>query len=206
MTASNGQTHAFSGHLFNSVGTVVRVSISHSPEEILLTIVGEAADLFEHALTGLVLESVGGRGVLRTRGSGQRIEHNRIRFFLDDDANLVQRREHVRILTAQRVELHDEDGTELADTYAVNVSGGGMLLGLPRNLELEPDSVVGFVLHLRDDEEPVHGTARVTRINRSEQQLALEFDRISGQDQDRIVRFIFNRQRAAIAMTRGDAV
>jgi len=206
MTVSQTQRHAFSGHLFTSRGSSVRVSISHSPEEILLTVVGDPGDLFEHKLTDLVLESTGGRGVLRTKGTGQRVDHSKIRFFLGDTANVVQRREHVRIPVAQRVVLHDQEGEEIADTYAANISGGGMLLALPRNLEIVSDAIVTFVLYLGGDEEPVSATARVIRVDVKHEQLALAFERISRRDQERVIKFVFDRQRAAISVTRGDAI
>lgn len=205
MTSSQMQRHAFSGHLFTSSSRSVRVSISHTADGILLTVVGDPGDLFDQPLTDLTLESTGGQGVLRTPGTGQRVDHNQVRFFLDDTADVVQRRQFVRVAVAQRVVLHDDEGEQVADTYAVNISGGGMLVALPRKLQIEPDATVSFVLYLRAEEEPVAGTGRVIRVNEADQQLALAFEEISRRERERVIKFVFDRQRAAIAMTRGDA-
>lgn len=220
------QKHSFNGRLFTSIGRPVRVSISHTDDEILLTVVGDVGELLNQPLTKLTLESTGGQGVLRSRGTGQWVDHNQIRFFLDETADLVQRRQFVRVVTAQRVvlladgdededrddyeddyedDLEDQDDSELADTMAVNISGGGMLLAMPRKLDLEPDNTVRFILYLRVEEEPVTGVAKVIRVNEDDQQLALAFEEIARRDRERVIKFIFDRQRAAMAITRGDS-
>lgn len=196
--------HAFQGQLFTSDGDSVRVSISHTNGSIMLTVVGDPGELYDQQLIGLTLESTGGQGVLRTRGSGQRVDANRIRFFLDDTADIVQRRQFVRVVAAQRVVLEDDNENVILDTYAINISGGGLLLALPRKgVDLGPEQKANFYLYLSHSDDPVIGLAKVIRIV-ADNQLAIAFEEISRRDQERVIRFVFDRQRVALAMTRGD--
>jgi hypothetical protein len=205
MSTTTHPRHAFNGQLFTSDGLSVKVSISHTDEGIFVTVLERAADLFDRPLTNLTLESTGGRGVLRTRGTAQRIDFHLIQLFLDDTADVLQRRQFVRVTAAQRVVLMDaEEGDTLAEGLAVNISGGGVLITLPPKKTCD-EPVVKFHLYLRESDEPVTGVGRVIRAG-ADNRLALAFEQITRRDRDRVIKFVFDRQRAAIAMTRGDAV
>jgi hypothetical protein len=205
MSTTKHPRHAFTGQLFTSDGLSVKVSISHTDEGIFVTVLERAAELFDRPLTDLTLESTGGRGVLRTRGTAQRIDFHLIQFFLDDTADVLQRRQFVRVTAAQPVVLMDaEEGDKLADGMAVNISGGGLLITLPPNKTVDA-TIVQFHLYLREADEPVTGVGKVIRAG-ADDRLALAFEQISRRDRDRVIKFVFDRQRAAIAMTRGDVV
>ncbi len=146
-----GPKHAPLGQLYASDGSVVRVSITHRAEDILLVVLDEPGTLYDQPLAGLTLESTGGRGVLRTPGTGQRADTNLIRFFIDDSADVVQRREFVRVVAAQRVIFVDDDDNVLGNTITVNISGGGMLIKRPASLFLE--GTVFFDLYLDESIE-----------------------------------------------------
>ncbi len=135
----DGPKHAPMGQLYGPDGSTVRVGITHREEDILLVVLDEPGTLYDQPLAGLILESTGGRGVLRTPGTGQRVDINLIRFFLDDAADVVQRREFVRVTAVQRVVFVDEDDNVIADTYTVNMSGGGMLVKRPPTAVMEGD-------------------------------------------------------------------
>lgn len=197
LLAQEGAKHAPLGQLYGPDGTVVRVSITHRAEDILLVVLDAPGTLYDQPLTGLILESTGGRGVLRTPGSGQRTDTNLIRFFLDDSADGVRRRGFVRVLTAQRVMFVDSDDKVIANTVTANVSGGGMLVRQPSSVVLEGN--VSFNLYLDETVEGgrISGTARVIR-NAGDHDTAIGFTEVSRDDRERLIHFIFEKQRMAL--------
>jgi hypothetical protein len=197
--------HAALGRLFAADGESVRVSITHQADDLLLVILDDARDFFRGPLTDLMLESVASRGVLRTPGIGERLDPNRLRFILDEEPDWVQRRDFVRVTIAQRVLLEDEDGEVLANTLTLDISGGGMLVKLPRSFELEGDVFFTLFLGMSEYDEYVRGVGRVIR-RRAEDQVAIGFKEISHHDRERLIRFVFERQRVALAKTRGHSI
>jgi hypothetical protein len=200
-----GAKHAPLGQLYAPDGTAVKVGITHRSQDILLVVMDDPGPLHEQPLAGLTLESTGGRGVLRTMGTGQRADNNLIRFFRDDTADVVQRREFVRVITAQRVMFVDEDDKVIAKTVTVNLSGGGMLVRRPSSVVLEGN--VFFDLYLDETVEGgrISGIGRVIR-NVGDEDTAIGFAQISRNDRERLIHFIFDKQRVALAVTRGDSV
>jgi hypothetical protein len=203
MSANDDARHALAGRLYTSDGKGHRVTISHRESEIKVTVIGDPGDLFDKPLTDMVLESTGGRGVLRTRGTAQRVDHRVLQFFLNDEATIEQRRQYVRIVAAERIVIEDDEGDVLLDTLAANISGGGALVRLPNKFSAAdlPDSFY-FSLDL-GTQEPITGTGRAIRTT-EDNQLAIAFDRLSKNDRERLIRFIFDRQRAALKITRGN--
>ena len=197
--------HGASGHLFARDGVSVPVSITNHGDDLLLVIMEGASDFIAGPLDFLTLESAGARGIVRTPGSAELIEANLLRFTLDETPELVQRREFVRVTAAKRIILEDEEGEVLAKALTVDISGGGLLVKLPRSAELPSDESIYFVLYLGVDEydDQVSGTVRVVR-HKEDRQVALSFERISRRDQERLIRFVFERQRVALKITRGD--
>jgi hypothetical protein len=200
--------HAPTGRLFAQDGMSVAVSITHRGEDILLVILEDAFDFIAGPLTYLILESTGGRGVVRTLGAAEVIEPNLLRFVLDETPQLIQRREYVRVVAAKRVVFEDEESGQVAEGLTVDLSGGGMLVQLPRTAELPHGSGdLHFTLYLglTDFDEAVGGTARVVRRT-SENHVAFGFSAISRRDQERLIRYVFERQRLALRITRGDTI
>jgi len=197
--------HGHSGRLFSQDGLSVPVTITPHGEDLLLVIM-EGADAFmANPLKDLVLESTGARGVVRTPGSAEAIEANLLRFVYAEAAELVQRREYVRVVAAKRVVLEDEEGDVLADALTVDISGGGLLVQLPRAVELPSEASIHFSLYLgvTDFDDEVTGTLRLVR-RKPDNQVAMAFEHISRKDQERLIRFVFERQRVALRVTRGD--
>jgi hypothetical protein len=196
-------SHGPTGLLIASDGTAVEVAITERKEDILLAILGEVGTFFDNPLEGLALESAAESGVIRTEGTGQRVDDMLVRFFVADTADVVQRRQFVRVVAPQRVVIEDAESEELlADTIAVNISGGGALLKVKKPIENEKH--VHFELFLDEEEPPVTGQARVIRATQESQQ-AIVFEAISRVDRERLIHFIFERQRRALAVTRGDS-
>lgn len=206
-TSNGGETarHGAMGTLFAGDGLSVPVSITQRSEDILLVILEGGSEFLGGPLVGLTLESTGGRGVLRTPGAAEQIEPNLLRFVIDEAPDMVQRREYVRVTVAKRVVLEDEEGEVFTEGLTVDISGGGMLVRV-RKPELVPDDQeIYFALYLglTDYDDQVTGLARIVRRH-ADGRIGLGYKDISRRDQERLIRFVFERQRVALAMTRGD--
>jgi PilZ domain len=199
--------HGSLGRLFATEGANVNVSITHTEDDVFLLILDGPADFTRRPLKNLTLESSGGRGILRTAGYAEHIGPNLLRFIVDKSADLVQRREFVRIVAAQQVLLESEDGTLLLDTLTIDISGGGMLIKVPQQRML-PVGDIYFTVSLgieRHVDYEVSGIGRVVRT-KDAGRAAVDFCAITHTDQERLIRFLFERQRVARAYTRGDTV
>lgn len=199
--------HAAMGTLFAGDGFSVPVSITQRDEDILLVILEDGAEFVDGSLAGLTLESSGGWGVLRTPGTAEQLEPNLLRFVLDELPDMVQRRQFVRVTVAKRVVLENADGDAFTEGLTVDISGGGMLVNV-RKPELVPDDQeIYFSLYLgmTDYDDQVSGLASIVRRH-SDGRIGLGYKDISRHDQERLIRFVFERQRVALAMTRGDTV
>jgi hypothetical protein len=199
--------HGSTGRLYSQDGLSVPVSISYHGEDVLLVVLDGVEELVAGPLSMLMLESTGARGVVRTPGAAELVEANLLRFVLESSMELVQRREFVRVVAAKRLVLEDEDGDLVAEGLTVDISGGGLLVQLPRSAEVPHDTTLFFTLYLglTDYDDQVAGTVRLVRQS-DENQVALAFEHISPRDQERLIRFIFERQRVALRVTRGDTL
>jgi c-di-GMP-binding flagellar brake protein YcgR len=147
----------------------------------------------------LSLEYVSTHGLVRFSGEAVLEGRDLVRFTVAAEGELVQRREHVRVDAVQPVVLATGVNGEPVNTHAIDVSGGGMLLTGPDTLVL--DSAVRFSLHLGAHMPPIEGRAHVVR-NDDQGRRGLVFDDISSADRQRLIHFVFERQRVALAKTK----
>jgi PilZ domain len=205
----NQTRHAPTGRLWAPDGFSVPVSITQRADDVLLVIMAGAAEFTEGPLSYLTLESTAGRGIVRTPGAAELLEPNLLRFVFDETPELVQRREFVRVTVAKRVVLEsvEDEGEVLADGLTVDISGGGMLVQLPRAAELPANTDVYFTLYLglTEYDDQVSGTAKVIR-KLAGNRAAIDFSGIDQREQERLIRYVFERQRIALAVTRGDLI
>lgn len=199
--------HAAIGTLFAGDGLSVPVSITQRGDGILLVLLAGGTEFVDRPLVDLTLESTGGRGVLRTPGVAEQIEPNLLRFVLDEPHDMVQRRQFVRVTVAKRVVLEDADGEVFTEGLTVDISGGGMLVTVRKPDSVPDDQEIYFSLYLglTDYDDEVSGLASIVRRH-GDGRIGLGFRDISRRDQERLIRFVFERQRVALAMTRGDTV
>lgn len=149
----------------------------------------------------VLLEYSSVQGLVRVHGEAQLEQRDLIRFRAVEPPEVLQRREFVRIDAPQPVHLTDPVGAPIA-THAVDVSGGGMLL---RGLEhLAEGDVLRFSLDLGPEERPLEGRARVVRVD-DDGHRGLVFEALSSSERQRLIHFIFDRQRVARAKTRDGA-
>ena len=169
--------------------------------DLMLVLMLDAGDeLSQDVVEPLLLEYVASRAW--SASPGQAVVHNRdlVRFDVSAAPEVTQRRDFVRVATAQKVELAGDHGagaggTKL-DTHAIDISGGGMLLSGADELAL--GSRVRLLFNLGAGVEPVDGRAQVVRAG-DEGKRALVFDQISTSDRQRLIHFVFERQREALA-------
>jgi hypothetical protein len=197
--------HAPTGRLWAPDGFSVPVSITQRADDILLVILAGAEEFIDGPLSYLMLESTGSRGVVRTPGAAELLEPNLLRFVFDQMPELVQRREFVRVTVAKRVVLENEEGDVVVNALSVDLSGGGMLVQLPRRAELpvEPEFYFTIYLGLTEYDDQVGGTAKIVR-KLSGDRAAIGFHELDRREQERLIRYVFERQRIALAVTRGD--
>lgn len=191
------------GRLTTPVGEHVPVRVIERPGNTLMLVVLLAADesLAPEPIEPMLLEYTSAHGLVRLRGQAELEDRDLLRFSAAEAPEIVQRREFVRIEGDQPVVVDTQDGGGAVKTYAIDVSGGGMLLSQADRVEV--GARIRFRLEL-DGEQPIEGRARVVR-GEGEEQRAVVFEQIDEADRQRLIHFIFDRQRAALARTRRGA-
>lgn len=200
---SRRPTSGVPGQLTIPDGPSLGVSISMRGEDMLLVLLVNPGLLLDRHEGELVLESITSRGLVRLRGTVERVDQDLVRFQPFADPEVIQRREFVRIVAPQRVALDDLAGL-VVDTHSVNISGGGMLVS-PTQPAPALETTLHFSLDLGPRQTPVIGIGKVVRST-GDDQLGIVFTDITDLDRDRLIRFIFDRQRRALALTRGDSI
>jgi hypothetical protein len=111
---------------------------------------------------------------------------------LTGTSELVQRRGFVRVDAFLEVVVTPEEGAEPIPAAVVNISGSGAVVSrLPAT---EVGDVAHLELRLAPFDPPLAIDARVVRVF-DEQFRAVRFELIKEADRERIVRFVFDRQR-----------
>jgi hypothetical protein len=173
-------------------------------DEIVLVLMLEARDpLNPGDVVPATIEYAGARGLVRLEGRGTCVTHDLVRFHLEGDVDVVQRRDFVRVQVVRPLEIAalGEDGATgpWVDTLTANVSGNGLLAAGPERLEI--DDAVRFRIHAVEGEEPIEGRGRVARTT-DQGQRGIAIDELDGEGRRRLVRFIFECERIARQRTR----
>jgi c-di-GMP-binding flagellar brake protein YcgR len=106
---------------------------------------------------------------------------------------VTQQREFVRLKANRPVLVYAGRDRRPVHSYAVDLAGGGLLLAGPDVLEIGES--VEFQLMLTPGGEPVVGVGTVVRSD-VEGRRAISFTDVSDLNRRRVVRFIFERERA----------
>jgi hypothetical protein len=190
------------GKLTTSGGQIPVRVFERGGDLLMLVLMLDAGDeLEQEPVEPLSVEYVSPRGLVRFRGSAVLEGRDLVRFHVSADPEVTQRREFVRVTSVHEVVLVGEDGRVGGDritAHAIDISGGGMLLSGPDALEV--DSTIRFSLHLGNGDAPIEGRARVVRAA-GDGQRGLVFERISRDERQRLIHFVFECQRAALAKT-----
>jgi hypothetical protein len=141
-----------------------------------------------------IIEATGPRGLTRLVGTlrqhGREIDAARLDF--DQGPEVIQRRQFVRIETTTTVTLTRDDGST-HKTFTLNLSGAGMLLGGPDDLEM--DEMVKVDIDVGNDDPPIHARGRVVRVT-TENHKGVRIEMIEEGDRERLIHFVFERQRS----------
>ena len=121
-----------------------------------------------------------------------------LRFANLHSIDVVQRREYVRVRATRSVQILLDGSSAAIESYSVDLSGGGMLLGgldhvrvgerISFRLATEPDGGGGV------SGSQITGTGRVVRSDPGGRR-AIAFDSISEGDRRRLIKFLFECQR-----------
>ena len=148
-----------------------------------------------------VLEWTSSRGVVRIEGSVEWEESDLVRFEVADVVDVDQRREHVRVRVPRPIMLAVESSPRGLGTFAIDLSGGGMLLAGPDTLKV--GDRIRFRLRLDAANEPIDGVGRVVRYGAGGYR-AIAFDELGEADRERLIHFIFEFERASRRVRRDD--
>jgi hypothetical protein len=186
------------GKLTTSVGSRIPVRVyERGGDYLMLVLMLDAGDeLSRDVVEPLLLEYVSPRGLVRFHGQGVVQERDLVRFDVSAAPEVTQRREFVRVPSAHQVEVAKERGGDAIGAHAIDISGGGMLVSGADGLPL--GAHVRFSLNLGANSAPIEGHAQVVRAG-DEGKRALVFDEISKSDRQRLIHFVFERQREALA-------
>jgi hypothetical protein len=149
--------------------------------------------LDEGPLDELVLEFTNNRGRIRLRGAVTLEDRELLRFRDLHSIELIQQREYVRVQSTRPMAVTTEGSQGTVQTYSVNLSGGGILLAGPSTLKIGEQ--VQFRLTTAKANPPITGVGTIVRAD-TQGHRALCFDEIAEGDHRRLVRFIFDCQRA----------
>jgi c-di-GMP-binding flagellar brake protein YcgR len=142
------------------------------------------------------IEWVTPRGLMRVRGqSGGPRPGDALRVLLIElagDPQVFQRRDYVRASAAVDVVVTSRFGGEPIKGITLDVSGGGVQARLP-GLSADVDTRLELELML-PEERSIVAEARVTRRATAEQ-YSLVFEQIEPKEQERLIRFVFQRLR-----------
>jgi hypothetical protein len=170
--------------------------IERGPDLLVLAITVPTRQLSDAQLAGLNVEYTGPRGRVRLGGSmvsRDPSDPDLVHLVSPRSVEVLQQREYVRIRAARPLFVYGARDHRQVQSYTVDVSGGGLLLAGPDTLAIGDE--LSFRLTLTPGVTPISGSGKVVRIDRQGRR-AVEFTSISELDRRRLVRFIFECQRA----------
>jgi len=175
---------------------MVRVA-EHGDDQLwLLPLAVKLEDLQGIDTDTAILECANGRGLVCVEGEAHISDSGMIRFRVLSPPEIVQRRRFVRLPVPAPVSVIGRGGLRV-DTSSVNLSGGGMLLEDVGELEI--GDRIHFQLELEADKPTIDGWAVVVRLGHNGER-GFEFEDISRKERERLIHFLFDRQRAARSM------
>jgi hypothetical protein len=147
------------------------------------------------------LEATTPRGIQRFTGSLGLVpgRSELLRIVLTGEPERIQRRDWARIDAVVPVVVQGIDEPLGGATNTLNVSGGGVLIQDPWRLPLGLD--VRVELEVAHGQPPVRALGRVVRAAATDQK-GIRIDDLARDDEDRLIKFVRERERAALRMGR----
>jgi hypothetical protein len=148
----------------------------------------------------IAVEITSGRGIHRYTGtlSGERA--GLLTITLSGDIERIQRREFVRVAAHLDVTVKGIDEAVGGETTTLDLSGSGMRIQDKFNLPLGID--VRIELQMPGG-PPLTALGRVVRVGSEADQKGIRFDSVSRADEDRLMRYIRDREVKALRASRG---
>jgi PilZ domain len=170
--------------------------LERAADALLVAIMVPIGPLSHRELEGMVLEFVAPQGRVRLSGTTtieDPSDPDVLRIQSPRSIEVLQEREYVRINSTRPAIVYGKRGNTQVESYTVDLSGGGFLLAGPDTLKIGEE--VQFQLTLTPGVLLISGTGEVVRVDRMGRR-AVAFKSITELDRRRLIRFIFECQRA----------
>ena len=159
---------------------------------VVAPVKSSGAELATAPAEDLVLEFTTEQGRMRVHGSVELEDDERVRFDALESPEVLQEREYVRVPPVPPVSVQIAAGEDRVISYALNVSGGGILLAGPGTLKLGDE--LSLRLMTAQGAAPIQAIGVVVRAD-GESRRGISFKEISEGDRRRLVRFVFEVMR-----------
>jgi c-di-GMP-binding flagellar brake protein YcgR len=165
---------------------------------VILLVVSATAEAQELRDPDAILEFTGQRGMYRQKGVA-RFDVNggsAVRFVSQEEPELVQRRDFVRVDVNIPVSVSMKDNPWPTEFDALNLSGNGVLLSKPQGGtgKLHVGMFVWLRIPLYDGKEPIEVRGSVVR-EAAGGKMGVRFDHISEAHQERLVHYVAREER-----------
>ncbi len=170
--------------------------LERGADSLLVAIMVPIGPLSHRDLEGMVLEFVAPQGRVRLTGTTtieDPSDPDVLRIEAPRSIEVLQEREYVRIMSTRPAIVYGGRDRTQVESYTVDLSGGGFLLAGPDTLKIGEE--VRFQLTLTPGVLLISGTGEVVRVDRQGRR-AVAFTSITELDRRRLIRFIFECQRA----------
>jgi hypothetical protein len=170
--------------------------LERGQDTLLVAIMVPTEPLSRRQLEGLVLEFVGTQGRVRLSGTATQEDPSDpdvLRIDQPRSIEVLQEREYVRVKTSRPAVITSRRDPMPVESFTIDLSGGGFLLAGPASLKIGDE--LRFQLNLTPGELVIGGIGRVVRVD-SMGHRAIAFESISELDRRRLIRFLFECQRA----------
>ena len=204
---------AVTAHATLSAGHKVTVRLPHvgalpatveraTPDTLTVTLAVRDPRLERLNGAEVAVESTTARGIQRFNGTLSVRDGETLDILLTGGAERIQRREWARVSAAVpiRVAPIGDDTIPGGETTSLNVSGGGVLIRDVWRLPLGLDVRVELVID--PSQPPIRALARVVRDGGPDQK-GLRFEDVSPPDAERLMRFVRERERIELRVSRG---
>jgi PilZ domain-containing protein len=148
----------------------------------------------------IAVEITSGRGIHRYTGTLSGERSGSLTITLSGDVERIQRREFVRVAAHIDVTVRGIDEEVGGETTTLDLSGSGMRIQDKFDLPLGID--VRIELQMPDG-LPLGALGRVVRVGSEPDQKGIRFDSVSRADEDRLMRYIRDREVKALRASRG---
>lgn len=146
------------------------------------------------------VEATSGRGIFRYPGTLKADRNGSLSIALTGEVERIQRREFVRVEAFLDVTVRGVDEPVGGETTTADISGSGIQIQDKWDLPLGID--VRVELHLPEG-PPLRALGRIVRVGSEPEQKGIRMDGIARADEDRLMRYIRDREVQALRASRG---